>query len=583
LATGNTFRYSWYLYSGINYVAVTSVSKDPRTFKLAAQSLSASKDYTVVAQVTSSSTNKSATAFVSVTVGRAGLVASILGGDTLTHFYNSTLVLDASGSYDIDYPTTGKLSYSWTCIQYAPSYGGTCNLTLSKTAVLSVGAGRLTASSNYSFTVYAQSSDGYTSSASVLVSVVVGKVPMLSVSNLVSKVPLNTKLVIGATISVVAAASATWSCSNCPFTVPTLSSQTFDPSGSDVVTASYPVIIPANTLSGGKSYTFTLSSSYSGPARDPSLSYATVSSSITIVVNSIPSGGQLTVSPITGRALDTSFLLSTQLWIDDVADYPLQYSFSYFVRDVSSAVIVQSRSLIQFVYSTLGQGLESNKYAVTCVVVATDTNGASSNTTAPVIVNPVKDPYSLGSYVSTSLESAGTNFDGNAILQVVGGVVASVNAANCSLAVNCAKLNRNKCSTTAQTCGPCLSGFSGISQDSNHPCVNSSSTHLFTSNAACASDYDCIFGNCVKGLCVTAQKVCPNDCSGVGDCTYTNTLGSSLASCSTQDIFCTATCKCNTGYYGYDCSLSQKSLAAAKSLRELMCSSMLASLSFQVL
>lgn len=56
-------------------------------------------------------------------------------------------------------------------------------------------------------------------------------------------------------------------------------------------------------------------------------------------------------------------------------------------------------------------------------------------------------------------------------------------------------------------------------------------------------------------------------CSQNGACSYSDPSGNSLFSCTIVDVTCTASCVCNSGYGGNDCSLTDTVLTARDALR----------------
>ena len=56
-------------------------------------------------------------------------------------------------------------------------------------------------------------------------------------------------------------------------------------------------------------------------------------------------------------------------------------------------------------------------------------------------------------------------------------------------------------------------------------------------------------------------------CSKKGTCTYTDPSGNILLTCTILNTTCTASCYCDAGYGGKDCSLNPSSLAARDKIR----------------
>ena len=126
--------------------------------------------------------------------------------------------------------------------------------------------------------------------------------------------------------------------------------------------------IKANMLSEGHTYTFVLQAAYMDVYKDnrnssaedilalaDSASFSSVS--VDIVINGPPSNGELTINPMDGIALNTTFTFETFGWVDDEEDLPLSYSILCYRmgRDLD-ATLVSTMSEINHVESTLAQG-----------------------------------------------------------------------------------------------------------------------------------------------------------------------------------------------------------------------------------
>jgi hypothetical protein len=147
-----------------------------------------------------------------------------------------------------------------------------------------------------------------------------------------------------------------------------------------------------------------------------------------------------------------------------------------------------------------------------------------------------------------------------------------LNRVDCTKAPNCIALNRNNCSSVANTCGSCLSDkYIGNDGDDNTLCKKAAGLST-SSHSSCNSVNDCgLWDTCVKGICVTNQKHCNDDCSGHGKCQYINiNTDEVINSCLATDFSCDAKCLCYKGYNTKTCSFSDADIAIKKSLREKM-------------
>ena len=256
-------------------------------------------------------------------------------------------------------------------------------------------------------------------------------------------------------------------------------------------------------------------------------------------------------------------------------------------------------------------GLEANDYIVFCYLNVTDIYGGVSHAsaTAQVLTPQTTNATETSNALKKQLSQAADSNNNNLIAQIVGATSTAINVKNCSVPVDCKSLNRNLCSLTARTCGACYDGYYGVFGDSNTLCKNnivaadfqnydyynnqvtSTSTSTSASNtissyaavtaAQCNVDNDCNFGTCDQHTCVPYQKDCPSDCSGNGECRYYNAINLPISQCSALDSYCRATCICNLGFYGKDCSHDQEDFDAKIAIREQLCSSLYNSIPYQ--
>ena len=117
---------------------------------------------------------------------------------------------------------------------------------------------------------------------------------------------------------------------------------------------------------------------------------------------------------------------------------------------------------------------------------------------------------------------------------------------NCTGVPNCHSLNRQRCTATKHTCGPCLPGgsFVGEDGDANSACFSVSLTTPLALKAMakanekdslCASSADCPpWYSCDRTpkACYLPSKQCLNGCSGFGKCGFVNSFyKSEVAEC----------------------------------------------------
>ena len=174
-------------------------------------------------------------------------------------------------------------------------------------------------------------------------------------------------------------------------------------------------------------------------------------------------------------------------------------------------------------------------FSVSCLVLASDVYGDTSNATTQTKVNPISTAtLSLAIGAATSLAMKTSNVD--VIASVVSAATSSLNSVDCSLVSGCKKkYNRKPCSVVANTCSECLSGYIGVTGSSNSFCaptstsssilkrslsssisaVSSSSTlesridlaanFLYIDGSLCQYDSDCFSDSCYLGVCAPSK------------------------------------------------------------------------------
>lgn len=583
--------FAWAVYEGITYLPqLSSVSFDPRTFVLPAFTLNVSSTYTVKATAAVGFTVRpgllSSSATVSVQVKQSGVVAVIAGGAQQTVSASDAVLIDATPSYDVDDPGSfAALVFSWDCVVTGPTFGASCPVVMKNqiSPKLSVNPKTLIPSKTYQFTVTVSKSQGlFTSSASVSLYVVPYLIPSIALGSLQQKYNPGNKIILSATVTGVNQTFAAWSSAN--LTSGQLSAIAFTPLQSLLPAGSslFQLAIAPNSLVQGFTYNFQLGCIYAGN----SLLSSPATVSFTILMNQPPSSGSFAVTPLKGGiALNTSYFFNASAWQD--VDMPLTYMMGYQTMSTQPISIVQLSSQTSYLNAIMGPGLESSAYNVKCIVFVSDYFGCAVNSTASAQVFP-PSPGALKTAVTSELSNAFKSSNIAAANQVISAVTSSVNTVNCRTPLPCKQLNRQACSATAQTCGPCLSGFVGQDGDANSVCYNpfapaTQRKLLMQTGAVCANvnascahmgycpDPTCISGYCSKGICAPVHRGCPNSCSKQGTCTYTSATGASVSYCSASDPFCKAACQCLPGSYGKDCSQTLAQFKSAAFIREALC------------
>lgn len=338
----------------------------------------------------------------------------------------------------------------------------------------------------------------------------------------------------------------------------------------------FPLALPGNTFSAGRTYTFRLSCS---PKAYPALLSYT---DIVLPVNAPPTGGYLQVLPTSGYSLSTIFAMATTGWSTDSDNLPLRYFFSYQLSAFKGALVLSVLSPKPYTTSPLPPGLPSLKYAVSVFGTALDMYGAQASAQEYVTAepNPNESPTK---YLNNVLAKSIASGDLDLTFQTINLVSSAVSTVNCSASPNCSTLHRDSCYFTINTCGSCSSGYYGVSGDSNKKCfskLNPSGGEGFP----CHSNSTCLYGLCQQNVCTTPNKGCQsvspdNVCSNNGACLFRDASGNALTKCLITSPFCYANCKCTPGYGGVDCSLDPPARAKREAARVFMCSALLQAVS----
>jgi hypothetical protein len=610
-----------------------SNSANPLQFYFNAYSLEYSHTYSV-SVAAGSSTSSTSTASLTLSVAEDVVQALVFDGYTRSWPIDLDLTLDGSASrdYNVAANDAQNLLYTWTCRIVSGTteadYGQDCGSDLFtdpymssslgayvNSSAVTIGANQMIVNGSYLFTLMVVSDSDSTRSDSVTVLVgglESGSFYLVMNTQVTDGYPFylslaGSKLSLQSTIYGSAAVTASWLASFSDAAIEltgllTQSSQVFSTaqvSNTDGIT--FPFAIAANILEPGRLYTFTqMACAETGGG-------TCSTAAIDVYVATAPTGGFLSVSPSSGTELSTSFRLSSNSWIDanTAADgYPLSYSFFY--QQLSSAPYLQIRSPASTVYSytSLPAGVASNNYVITLFGVVINSLSASTNASAVVFVNSssiarsAEFLASMGNLLNASAASFELTGVADPVINALNGIAVSASAVNCSNAPNCTSLNRAACSTVANTCGSCLTNYSGIFGPANTGCAPITSSILPTDGEdarrlsldvglgigeSCSLDESCLFNYCdlQTYTCQYPNQTCPTDdplqvCSGHGTCSFVKVAnGVSLdGDCLISNSMCTAKCNCTDGYSEADCSASPSYAAELQSLRSNLCVSL---------
>jgi hypothetical protein len=595
-ASKKRLEYSWKLYDDITYdPTVVSTSRDPRYFSIAAYRLNALTTYTATVVVTipdDSVTNPpSSSASLTFQLGSSPVIANIDGGSAQTITLSDAFTLDASESYDVDYPdTTGRLSYAWDCLENSPTYGSSCDLPFSVSMISStvtVPANTLSADRSYNFSVLVTSVSGETDNSYTVVTVTSRSVPRVSVVSASPKYNPTEKIFLSGTIVAdpsISSVRAVWASEGDVVDLDevalTKTSLEYKPVTSSFV-GTFQLSIAANSLAAGLYYTFELAAAYTSDSKSTSTAY------VTILTNEPPTGGSLVITPSLGMALNETFTFTASKWSDDLEDLPLDYAFVYYTDYAGNPTMVRSKNAVSYAESVLAAGLENGavQYEIKGEVLVYDIYGAYNSKTAYAIVNPVSEDL-VADVMAYQLYYSARLQDPSKTAAAIMAVSTALNIVDCNAKSVCDGYNRNECSKIPLTCGECKSGYIGLAGHANTECVSLGGRRRLTSlgNAGdnCGDNTMCLSGNCVSNICEDINKICPNDCSsGLGVCKFIDSnTGTYLSNCYAQDPTCYAKCECEKNddgsykWYGEDCSYNEAEYLDARDLRETLCSAL---------
>ncbi|ETM39411.1 hypothetical protein L914_14437, partial [Phytophthora nicotianae] len=502
VSTGVNMAFTWLQVTGdLTATQFKSTSPNPRILKLPARTLTVGVGYVfrlIVAMTSNPKVNNSAD--VQINVVRTDLTALIAAGNRSIGV-EQDLVLDGSLSVDPDgIQNSVSMQYSWTCWTLHTTtqvYDVACltatgeTLTLDSKAKITVAANTMNPNTVYKFALTV-SKDTRTSSTSVFITMTPGSPPQVSIEPLGSvKVNANDRVILkGKAVSKLPLTKTEWTLVGASDA--TMSSIFAVPRGRLMM------LLSEGKLTPGVSYKFQLNATDS--------SGQTGSAMITVVANSPPSSGSLTVTPAIGYALEDTFSLLASDWVDE--DLPLKYTFKYIKGATYSGEneIALGASVPDALFqSQLGQGGGDNN-TVTLVVYVQDALGATTRVTKEIQVKPM--------VVAAADQAAYLANKTNAIMAEAlsgdpGKVLNTINA---------------------------LAGMVNGEEEIANGTTGNVSTPATTMKS-----------------CPTSNYV---ECGGKGSCAREPT------GCLASNVDCIVTCVCFSGYYGDNCALDEAAMAA---------------------
>jgi hypothetical protein len=549
-----------------------STSQSQTVFKLPAYTLAVGSHYEVTLSVRSTASGLSATARLEVTVLPSSLVAKIAGGSSGFLVVGDTMTIDASGSNDEDQPIrTGLaalLTYSWECVQLAPTFSLACPLTMpAGTAQLdkiNLVAPELSLNTTAQVTVTV--SDGYrSSSAQVVVTVTQAPTPKLAIVGAVqslSNVNTASQLVLYGTVEAAAACTAVWSVDDPSLSLSDLSR-----------TATSKSIAPA---AGPTAFNLALVGG-SLPTRATlvfSLSCDRTATSVTVTTNGSPLPGSFTVSPTAGTELSTVFAFYAEQWNDP--DLPLTYQFGFeSVTSLTNLVIV-SKSEFSYASSTLPAGREEDSYQVQASLLVFDSLNAGTAEHTAVTATPVPATDKDGALLTLLRSNSGSVDSAKNLISVVS---TAINSVNCTGVAKCPLLHRAGCLKSSGECGSCLPGYIGDAGDRSTLCIPAAVALRNTSTVACVGPGDCLSWQVCGAesrVCEAPSKSCSRNCTDNGRCLFVNEVsGAVQPTCKLDDLSCEAVCSCQQGFSGAFCELGADLLQSKRAVRSNLIDSLL--------
>ena len=616
----DSLLYDWSISSDDVKLSLRNQANSESSFILNPWSLTVGELYTVMLTVTSSSGLTSASTTVQVYIKQNDIVAVIGGGSQQSiKIGSSTLSLDASNSFDRDVASfeQAALSYRWSCVTTAPILSNFCQglLWLTPQNVSMIDVRPLnTTSPNSTFVISVNVYDSTRSdTAAVTVNVIDLRSPIVTVtSSFPTKINPTSKIVINAIIEdVVSTGQASWTAINSGGNNVDITSYALSPLLTSLTSSSavaFNLILSPNALLQQQSQIITFK-----------LSVKSTVAAINIEVNGNPTPGTFATTPAAGFELQTMFTLTASGWND--VDLPLSYSFGYYSSSSSSIVnTLKAASTTSYMSSNLPAGPIADGNTISCLVTVYDSLGAHSVASSTVTVSNVElSTTELSSIVTSKLNDLQGSSDLDATRQAVTVMATIINAIDCSNATStiCSLLNRNGCTTVANTCGECLTGFVSSAKVGNTKCkllvkptkrptLSPSQpsqrptrrptlaptsptvrpTFSPTRNPSSApstsptmtpsmvpsgrrlllSDTTVISDD--QGDGSTGQQECANNCNDHGTCVFQSiSSGKAVALCDVYDPTCEAVCVCNDGYGGSLCSYDTATLLVKQGTR----------------
>lgn len=275
----------------------------------------------------------------------------------------------------------------------------------------------MTLNSTYSFQLLVTSLNGRSSSQATSVTPAPAGSPETFIENNLNRFNPGAKLIILGRMSANDEVNCTWSVrTNSGVSVPlktlTPSSKKF--SSLDAQSqASFPVSIGGGQFVGGRFYTFRLHAARVG---FPSLA---TFSEITLRANPAPWGGYILTDPPSGKALSTTFLISSPGWTAEADGLPLSYSFAFQTSSTAPLLSLASMSLRSYTSSYLPAGRDYLNYSIALEATAMDVYLTSRTAVSAVHVTKPSGGFNITRILSVQLPYAFASNNIDTVFQIV--------------------------------------------------------------------------------------------------------------------------------------------------------------------
>jgi hypothetical protein len=523
-------------------ITLRSASQNPTVFKLPAYALSIGATYTITVSTAAAASGQRSSAAVQLKVLQSDLVAVLKGGSTRYAMVGELVTLDASGSYDKDYPmqtlSTSTVTYAWHCLTVAPAISLACAVTLveanpGRSKVINV-TSTYTALNTTTVVSLTLSDLSRSSTAQVRIVILQAPSPRLSITaaGLTDNVNTGKPFTLLGALYLLAPCTAAWSVDDPTVALATAARtpvQQLMLPGPGAAGIPFNLVIKSDALPQRATLQFTLSCG------------STVVSTI-VTTNGAPLPGSFAVKPEIGVELLTTFTFAAAQWSDP--NLPLTYQFGFQSAVSLSNLVIVSRSELSYATSSLPAGDASRASAVDCSLRVFDNLGAFTDKATVVLVTTQDDADQATQLVLQLLRSSADSVQGVKTALAVGSSV--VNAVNCTTAPSCIRLNRRPCRMTSGQCGACLDGFAGDAGDRNTLCVA-----LTAPPAQLAISKDCAYNCTGHGQCIFVSKV----------------TGTPVTKCTLADTDCDATCACTDNFSGEFCEIDPVTLRRRREVR----------------